>query len=165
MKSINLKQLKHQASALNNADKQWHFHILTPECVLNNSGKFALIIENTTDEDISEYYFNEAPMELGKELVKLLYGNKILKEEKVTKPMPPEMQAMINRAKELSIQGKHWHHHMLFPSCIYNKHKDKYSILFEDPETKEMMEYLSNDNPVEELNEMEILYYNQKSLS
>lgn len=131
--------------------------------MLNDSGKFAFVLENEADGETFVSYPDKAPMEMGEELVKLLYGENIL--EKNDAPMPPEMDKMIARAEELCKKGVHWHHHMLFPDCIYNKHKGKYSIFFEDPESGEVIEYLSDNNPTSELARMEVLYYSQPNLS
>lgn len=52
-------------------NKRWHFHILLPHCIFNNSKKYKLIIENETDEKKEEFLFDRHPWELVKEIDKI----------------------------------------------------------------------------------------------
>ena len=126
--------------------KAWHFHILTPECQLNTSGKYTLVLENTTDKKEYVVTSHTPFMDIGKKLVTLLHGNDVMKEDMEVKPTPPSkmVENMIRRAKTLTDKGIFWHHHMLFPRCKYNTHGNQWVIVFEDKEKGEILESISD---------------------
>lgn len=144
--------------------KAWHFHILTPECQLNSSGKYTLVLENTTDKKEHIVYSDTPFMDIGKTLVTLLHGNDVMKGEQETKPSPPSEMVIkiITRAKALTEKGVFWHHHVLFPGCEYNKHGNMWVIVFEDKEKGEIIESISNTEPKSDLQHIEGLFYSQK---
>lgn len=82
MKEVDLNLLISEATKLASDRKSWHFHILTPQCLLNEIEKYALVLENATDDIIYICYSEKPYMDEGKKLVKLLHGNDIVKEEK-----------------------------------------------------------------------------------
>ncbi|MDO8657116.1 MAG: hypothetical protein Q7K55_00110 [Candidatus Levybacteria bacterium] len=143
--------------------KKWHFHILTPDCQLSTSPQFALIVESTVDDQIFVSYFDQNPMELGEELVKLLHGSDIIQGRFGNQEPSSSFQLILNKAKELNSRGIFWHHHMLFPDCIYNTSKGKWKIILEDKEANEVLESLSDNEPKSDLQQMELLFYQQKS--
>jgi len=60
-------------------------------------------------------------MEEGKEVVKLIHGNKIVEDKETDAGITDEnVKLMLEKAKKFNEQGIHWHHHMLFPDCIFN---------------------------------------------
>ncbi len=144
--------------------KKWHFHILTPECQLNDSNKYALVLENVTDRKEYVVYSEEPYMSIGQELVKLLHGDDVVKDKEEEKNTPPSQKVvqLLERAKDLAQKGIFWHHHMLFPGCKYNKHSNKWVIVFEDPEKREIIESISGDEPKSDLQHIEGLFYSQK---
>ena len=79
---------------------------------------------------------------------------KILSSEHVAK--------LLVRAKELTAHNIFWHHHMLFPGCKYNTHEGKGVIVFEDMETGEVIESVSDTEPISDLQHIEGLFYGQK---
>src|SRR3990167_4744759 len=81
MLSASLDQIKIITKQFSNQKKDWHFHILTPECQLNNTDKYALILENNSDNQTRVCYSDNPPMEVGKELVQLLHGENIMAKE------------------------------------------------------------------------------------
>ena len=102
-------------------------------------------------------------MELGQKLVKMIHGDKILrKEENAISSENEQIKMILGKAKELSERGICWHHHMFFPTCIFNEHSGKWNVVFEDQETRENVEILYDDEPVDDLREIEVLYYAQK---
>lgn len=143
--------------------KKWHFHMLTPGCTFNESNKQAFVLEDNTDSEVYVTYSDKRYMAEGKELVQLLHGASVVSKE-VTMPSGEgeAVNEMVRRAQELNERGAHWHHHMFFPDCIYNKHKGSWCIVFEDPETGKTLEYVSKDEPKEALRRVEVLYYAQK---
>ncbi len=104
-------------------------------------------------------------MELGKQLVQLLHKEDIVQAAPFATAgkIQPCAMNIINRAKELCTKGDLWHHHMLFPDCIFNKHQGKWTIMFEDLENKKIMESISDEEPRSVLREIEILFYKQKN--
>lgn len=161
MTADEIKQLaKHCASE----HKKWHFHILTPECQLNTSGKYALVFENLTDKKSHVVYSTEPYMDVGKELVSLLHGADVVNDEAKQKSSAPSEQvsALLQRAKELMRKKIFWHHHMLFPGCTYNTHGNTWVIVFEDSETGERIESISAQEPTSDLRHIEGLFYSQK---
>ena len=145
--------------------ESWHFHILTPECMLNNTGRYALIIENTISGKSSVCYSDEPYMDVGKELVKLLHGDDVVSEETKdsnTTESSQAVQDIITRVRSLNEQGVSWHHHMLFPGCRFNNHSDMWVIVFEDKETGEIVESVTSREPKSDLVQIESLFYVQK---
>ena len=143
---------------------KWHFHILTPECKLNEVKEYVLILENAVDEKCYACFSPTPYMNIGKELVQLLHGNDVIKSEDETKVVPPSTQVekLLLRANSLTEKGIFWHHHMLFPYCKYNKNKGKWMILFEDMENNEVIESISESEPKNDLQHIEALFYSQK---
>lgn len=165
MKNTTINQIIETAKRLSNEKKKWHFHILTPECQLNDSKSYALVLENTTDDETLVCYSDEPYMDIGKELVKLLHGENVVTVDK-QKPNEVEPSAQVKRilqrARQLNEKGESWHHHMLFPNCRFNKHKGKWTIVFEDKEKDEVIESVSDDEPKADLQHIETLFYQQK---
>ncbi len=164
MKEIIIQELLKKAKQLQEQGKDWHFHMLTPDCIFNvRSDKHAFVLENRTDNETHVVYSDERYMEVGQKLVKMLHGNEILDENKGTSKLRDEkIQIILQKAKELNERNIPWHHHMLFPDCIFNKHKEKWCIVFEDPEEDKTIEFVSDREPKEVLRKIEILYYKQK---
>lgn len=165
MKKATIDQIKQKAKELSSTGKKWHFHILTPECQLNDKDNYALVLENTTDNESFICRSKEPYMNVGKELVKLLHGDNVVKDDnqetKVTEPSP-QVQEILKRAKQLNSAGESWHHHMLFPDCMFNEHQGKWTIIFEDKEAREVIESITDDEPKEDLQHIETLFYQQK---
>lgn len=143
---------------------KWHFHILTPECQLNDVKEYALILENAVDEKVYVCFSSTPYMSIGKELVQLLHGNDVLKGSEEKKEYPPSSQVkkLLERAQSSTDKGIFWHHHMLFPYCKFNNNKGKWKILFEDKENNEVIESISENEPKGDLQHIEALFYNQK---
>lgn len=99
-------------------------------------------------------------MALGKKLVRMLHGKGIL--EKKASRAGPKIAKILEKAVKLNQTSAPWHHHMLFPDCIFNKDAKKWAIIFEDVETGEILTVLYDKEPVEDLREIEVLYYGQK---
>lgn len=163
MEDITIEELERKARLFQEQGKKWHFHMLTPDCHFNsNEKKHAFVLENNSDNEFFVTYSDERHMEVGKRLVKIIHGNKILEENEKRDISDPAMRQIIERAKGLNNKSKLWHHHLLFPACIFNKHKGKWNIIFEDKENDKILEAIFDNEPVNELREIEILYYQQK---
>jgi len=162
---MTIEEIKKLAVQFNLEYKKWHFHILTPECQLNDTDKYVLVLENTTDNKEYCVYSDEPYMDIGKELVQLLHGNDVIKSKEEKKDLDPASKKVIEilkRAKELTEKNIFWHHHMLFPGCKFNKHQDKWVIVFEDPEKGNIIESVSDLEPKNDLQYIEDLFYKQK---
>lgn len=167
MKQVTVDQILEEAKRMAESGNKWHFHILTPECKLNDSGKYALILEDITDSEIYVCNSNEPYMDIGKELVKLLHGNDVVKEEnqaEFPKSVSPQAINIIKRMEELNKKGIKWHHHMLFPGCKFNKYPEKFVVVFEDKETGELLESVTDYEPKDDLKQIETLFYGQKEI-
>ena len=166
MKEVSKDRIVELASDFAERDVSWHFHILTPECQLNDSDRYALVLENATDEAAFVACSDEPYMDVGKQLVKLLHGADVVREgddEKGAEGTPSASVAKIlERGRELMEANVYWHHHMLFPDCIYNRHQDKWTIVFEDMEAGEIIESVTKDEPKGDLKLIETLFYSQK---
>ncbi len=158
-----LEAIEAIAEKLCREERSWHFHILTKDCIFNDGADFALILESSDSQECFVNYCLEKPTELGKRLVKLLHGEDVLQE--VASGNAGEIQAdgrrIITRAQELGHRGTLWHHHMLFPDCIFNEDKGKWTITLEDLERQEILKSVSNDEPKKVLREMERIFYQQ----
>ncbi len=162
MKEITIQEAVAIAKKLHSKGKKWHFHMLTPDCMFNDrKDKHTFIVENEEDNEVFVVYSDERYMAEGKELVKLIHGKSIV-EEKTAKITDEHSKIIIEKAKKFNEQGIYWHHHMLMPNCIFNKHKGKYCIVFEDKEENRIIESVSEEEPKDNLREIEILYYQQK---
>ncbi len=152
------------ARQLADTQKNWHFHILTKDCALNRSNSYELIIENAGSEEVFLLRCNEKPMALGQKLAKLLHGEDIVGASETDKKAEcsPDALNIISTAKELTATGIFWHHHMLFPDCIFNMHRGHWTLVLEDPESKDLLEYVSTHEPTTELKIIETLFYSQK---
>ncbi len=157
-----IEDIMAKARELQAQGKDWHFHMLIPGCGFNKKrDRHAFVLEDETDGVAYVNYSGHWQKEQGKELVSMLHGKKIVAES--TEQIADEtINKILARAKELNEQGVHWHHHMLFPNCLYSKHPGKWVIIFEDPDGG-TLESVSDDEPKESLRQIEVLYYAQKA--
>jgi hypothetical protein len=162
MQEITIQEVMEKAKEWQKEGKKWHFHMLTPDCMFNErKDKHTFVLENETDDEVFVVYSDERYMKEGQELVQIIHGKEIMAEG--SKPVEDEnIKLILEKAKRFNENGIHWHHHMLFPNCIFNKHKGKYCIVFEDKEENKIIESVSDEEPKENLNKIEVLYYQQK---
>ena len=163
MNETSIENLVDLAKKLHQEGKKWHFHMLTPDCVFNKrKDKYAFVLENDTDQETYTVYSYKRHMDTGKELAKLLYGKAIL--EKEASPAPPGkgMKSILEKAARMNKDDRPWHHHILFPNCIFNKYKGKWTVIFEDSEEGKAMESVTSHEPLDDVKKIEILYYSQK---
>lgn len=161
MQEAEFEEIKTKALQFYKEGLKWHFHILTPTCSLNIKPKYAFVLECADNQQVFVYYSEQAEKALGQELSPLLHGAKILNKESTdAKYQPSEtINNIIERAKALNQKGFEWHHHVLFPDCRYNKHSPQFTLVFEDPETSETLESLSDEEPTNDLKQIESLFY------
>ncbi len=91
----------------------------------------------------------------------LLHGAKIQHQETTDEDYKPskKISQIRDRLKSLNSRGIEWHHHVLFPGCRYNKHTPKFALIVEDPEAHETFESLSDQEPTNDLKQIEGLFY------
>ncbi len=140
---------------------RWHFHALAPGCVFSaQRDRYALVLENRTDRRTYVVYSDEAFAEISQELVKILHGESILDKEQAREVSDNEMfQRTMERAQDLQQKGVAWHHHMLYPDCIFNQHRGKWNIVFESGEDGEIVEMLYEEEPTADLRTIEVAYF------
>ncbi|UCG95669.1 MAG: hypothetical protein JSV92_01305 [archaeon] len=162
MQEITIGEIMGKAKELQEQGKKWHFHMLTPDCMFNESGKNAFVLENESDSESYVVYSDKRYMEQGQVLVRMLHGKEILGKKEIRKGESREVKEILERARDYNSGGVHWHHHMLFPNCIYNKHRGKWCIVFEDKEKNRIIESVTDYEPSESLRKIEVLFYAQK---
>lgn len=108
MHATSIEEIKKLTGLYVAKGNKWHFHILTPQCQLNTRDKYALILENTTNNITHVCYSEEPYMNIGKELVQLLHGKDVMTNQKDKKEQLPSsgVEKLLTRAKELNKQGK-----------------------------------------------------------
>ncbi len=165
MKETTIEEAVHVAHAAHSADKKWHFHMLSPSCKFNiHKDRHALVVEVPTDELVYVVYSQERPMQIGQQLVALLHGKKVLQGSGDALQASNSATAeILKRAKELNSRGVPWHHHLLFPECKLNSSPGQWNLIFEDPETGQVLNSLYRDEPISDLKEVEALFYAQKN--
>lgn len=165
MQEVELATIRTRALAYNEAGKVWHFHILSPTCKFNTTDKYAFILEQPASKESLVYYSDQAEKELGQVLSPLLHRVKAEGEieTNTTSTLSETSQKIIKRAETLNKEGLDWHHHVLFPGCTFNTHSPKFVLILEDPETNELLESLSDQEPTGDLKYMEPLFYARKA--
>jgi len=141
--------------------KRWHFHSLAPGCAFNSQrDHYALVLENRTEGQTTIIYSSEEFSEISQELVKMLHGKSILDREQDRDASNNEMfRQIMQRARDLQQKGIAWHHHMLFPDCIFNQHRGKWNIVFESGEDEGIVEVLYDEEPTADLRTIEVAYF------
>ena len=158
-----MEEIEIIAKELSSEGKLWHFHMLTPDCSFNESGKQAFVLEDVSGGNIYVTHSEERYMDSGKRLVELLHNMKVPDKEKESEKINNDsVQTILDKAQELNNKGIAWHHHMLFPDCVFNKYNGKWNIIFEDKESGEVLEALYDNEPTEDLREVEKFFYAQK---
>lgn len=137
--------------------------MFTPDCSLNErDDKHGLVLENRTDDQTWVIYSDHEQVKLGQALVKMLHGETILDKGKTSgSPTHPGLSKILKRIDRLNHGGDAWHHHMLFPDCIFNNHPGEWTILIEDESNGETIELLYDEEPVDDLRQIEIRYFGQ----
>lgn len=162
MEQTSIEQILQKAKDYHTGKQVWHFHILTPECCLNDRPEYALVLENTTSNYSFVNYSLTRPFNVGKILVQLLHGNDVTREE-TSDPSDASagVKEILLKAGQLSAAHKFWHHHLFFPDCAFNKNKGRWTITFEDQESGKTLESVSDSEPKADLKHLETLFYRQ----
>ena len=164
MQEITIEKVKDLAREWQQQGTIWHFHMLSPDCKFNEQkNKHALILENRGDNKTYVVYSKTRNMQLGRELVKMLHGDQIVREKpnKDPKIENEKIKVILKKAKALSDKNIAWHHHLFFSDCQFNQHLGQWVIVFEDIENNEVIEALYDHEPINDLKQIEVLYYKQ----
>ena len=164
LEGVSIKRVVELAEQWQSERKEWHFHMLTPDCVFNErNDKYAFVLENRSDQDTYVAYSDFGYMEEGKRLSQLMYGEEFVRESREPEnPGNSSVGRILAKTKELTEKGIPWHHHMLFPDCIFNKHKGKWNIVFEDHDSEDVLESVTDTEPIPDLRAIEALYFAQE---
>ena len=111
-------------------------------------------------------------MDVGRSLASLVHGADALEEpsndenqEGGPQPGSPIVGEMMRRARDLMARGVHWHHHILFPECVFNPHPGSWTIVFEDPDNGETLQSVTSDKPAKDIRITETLFFSQSTHS
>jgi hypothetical protein len=161
---VSVAEILRKAATWQEAGTRWHFHLLTPGCMFNERNDlYALVLETPSLQEVYVSYSDELHMEADRILLPLLHGDEIVDEqEAVLDPGTPAIQPILQRARELNARGVAWHHHMLFPGCIFSGRPDRWVIAFEDPETAQVLETFYEREPKGDLRQIELLFAAQQ---
>ena len=141
--------------------ERWHPHVLSPDCRFNDRELCALILEASDKAEVFATYSEEPMMETARTLAALAHGEDALQDDASDSDASPKVAEMMRRAKTLSGRGRHWHHHVLFPECIFNEHPGEWTIVFEDPDTGETLESVTSDRPAQDIQITETMFFAQ----
>ena len=152
--------------------ERWHNHVLSTDCTLNDRPQCALVVEASDRNEVYVVYSDEPMMDVARRLATLVHradplasqherANRPTEEELELEMGSPNVAAMMERAAQLSARGRHWHHHILFPECVFNPHTDRWTILFEDPETGETLKSVSDERPADDIRVTETRFFSQ----
>lgn len=156
MTEVTLENIRAAALRAHQNHETWHFHILSPICAFNTTNQYAFILEHRPGEPLV-HYSNRAEKDLGAELSPLLHRPESVETEE--RQITADQQRILDIAKLLSEHGTAWHHHVLFPGCIFNEQSGNFCLILENPETGEVSRALSDDEPQHVLKELEPLFY------
>lgn len=160
MIQASIDEIRAKANEFHEAGTEWHFHMLTPDCALNEKGRYAFILEEPDATTSYVFVSDQAEKDLDQELLPLLHGDEVLDASTAGSDYEPSdvVKAIIKRAQELNDKGVEWHHHMLFPACQFNTHPGKFVLMLEDPQTKEVLESVTDQEPIGDLQQIEPLF-------
>ena len=161
VREVSVAEVRERARACRAEGKRWHFHALAPGCAFSQRpGSHALLLEDRTDGRSYVAYAEGDLVELSQELVRMLHGEAILDREQARASAGGEaLRRVLSRAAELRGRGIAWHHHMLFPDCVLNRHPGLWNIVFEDGETGDVVEMLYEEQPLDDLRKIEVAYF------
>lgn len=162
---LTISELIEKGEALHRQRANWHLHLLDPGCRLNQRDCHAVVIEDTDADNVFIAYSPASLRDVAAKLARLVHGDSATQAppaEGLNTINDPEIRRMVVRAKELMARGIHWHHHIFFPTCLFNPNPGQWTILFEDPESKDTIVSVSTEQPVDAIEFTEQLFYAQQ---
>ena len=142
-------------------DQTWHFHCMSPDCLLNTNDQYAFVLEIPETEEVLVYLSNQAEKELAAELSPLLHGNDVMDSNSTKDGYEPSdlIAQMSKRANDLNDRNIEWHHHMLYPNCIFNGYSPSHVLMLEDSSTGEAILSITDEDPKDDLKQIENLFF------
>ena len=167
MEQVEPEKLLEIARQLAGNGERFHNHVLSADCELNDRRQCALILEASDRNQVFVTYSDEPMMDVGRALASLVHGADALEgsinenQEGDPQPDSPIVGEMMRRARDLVARGVHWHHHILFPECVFNPHPGSWTIVFEDPGNGETLQSVTPDKPTKDIQITETLFFSQ----
>ncbi|MFN8015088.1 MAG: hypothetical protein U0R17_00575 [Acidimicrobiia bacterium] len=160
MKQLSYDQICSKGLELADSVYKWHFHVMSPDCVLNEFDSFAFVLEDETNHQSYVYCSNKAEKQLAQELSPLLHGKDVMDESSTNDEYSPSEIVLQMRQSALDLNSKQspWHHHMLYPACVFNVHAPNYVLMLESVDTKPLINVTSYD-PNDDLKQIENLFF------
>ncbi len=134
---------------------------MSPDCFLNENSRYAFVLE-CADKNIALVHLSDQPEKsLAAELSPLLHGSDVMDATSTQKQYTPSgiVAQMSQRAQELNDKSIEWHHHMLFPDCMFNTHAPNHVLMLEDSSTGEAIISITEYDPIDDLKQIENLYF------
>lgn len=158
---ITVEQAREKSRSWQINGDNWHFHVLSPACLFNTDRtKYALILENQTTGQICAVYSETGFSTLSQDMLKLLYGEKILARPDAPPNLPDKrIEQILNRCEESSRENIPWHHHMLFPDCVFNDEPGKWNLVLEIGREPQVINISFDQQPLAALKRIEIAYF------
>ncbi|MBE20809.1 MAG: hypothetical protein CL481_01240 [Acidobacteria bacterium] len=167
MEQVGPEKLLEIAHQLASNGERFHNHVLSADCEFNDRGQCALILEASDRNQVFVTYSDEPMMDVGRSLASLVHGADALEgsinenQEGDSHPDSSIVGEMMRRARDLMKRGVHWHHHILFPECVFNPHPGSWTIVFEDPGNDETLQSVTPDKPTKDIQITETLFFSQ----
>jgi len=163
MEKITVNQARQKARSWRSKGENWHFHVLFPDCAFNTAhNQFALVLENQTVGHTFVVYNNNGFAKISQELLKMRYGENILNAAQVSMTRTEKSpKPILERCETLVRDSIPWHHHLLFPACIFNSHPGKWNLVLESGEASQTMNELYDEEPLDDLQQLEIAYFKE----
>ena len=142
----------HLKQKISDSGKDWHHHCLPKTCFKNDTGKDIILLE--VENGI---YYCESETKLKKELEELAF-----QQNKPKKKTEGEIKHQsLDLIKDYINKGKKWHFHICYPGCYLNS-ADKFLLILENDDTKEMKKWKFNKKPVALVRTIDDYYLGRK---
>jgi hypothetical protein len=145
--------------SLRGTGRQWHSHVLSPDCRHNPFGShYAIVIEDDTAGAASIAEGTTAFPEVDRQLVKMLHGDDILDSTKVAGGAEAARSSLLlAHIMALQSKGLRWHHHVHFPTCVFNPHSGTWSITVEADNS--LFSEAFAEEPLDTIREIQVIYF------
>ncbi len=164
MKEISVDQVREEAKRLQQEGAGWHFHVLYPGCIFNTQTQiYAFVLEDRTSDTTYVTYSKNGFVELSRELLKLHYGDNILERQVSKDNRTTQSSVLLDTCEIFKKNHTPWHHHMLFPDCVFNRYQGKWSIVLENDEEHSVLQEQYEEEPLDILQKLEISYFEKGS--
>lgn len=166
MDHISFDALLKKARELKKQGTSWHFHMIGIDCIFNRvKGQYEIFIENEATGETYSSLFDERPIDQTHQMAKMAYGDDFLNNTEETSNggesvLNDTFRKIMAHARECNSNHHSWHNHHLLPKCILNKQKGTHCIVFENETRKKHLFAYFDEDPIEELSQLENLYFN-----